>query len=433
MNQRIKKLAATYYRKGNLIPLIGAGCSMPFGSPGWDELISEIAIESIDNAGLIEAVNHYIKKHDYWNAIKSIKDFGQLNEDDIKKETADRISRIVFDKSKDNNLKDLALMDFNIYLTTNYDHFLNHYMPPNSSIPICLSDFDFNSQTLYNQGTKRIFHLHGHISNPGTIVISEQSYNELYHHDKYKKMFNLLGASKAFLFIGMSFDDQFMSALLKDHVNIFKSKSFILLDKSQSDKFNELKENNNIEVIEYDSSTSGHTIAIRQILQEIASIQDNSIEPSEPNLEVIGAQLDKEKLGIVEENLFYKKLKLENIENLTLELCKLYFIAAEEYVASLKKHVVSKDVLGKILFIVFTKHKELFISEYQSNQSSQSFVNKVHAVLKEINFSRYMTKLESGQEIYDFEQQGLIHILADDAKEDVWWGNKRINGDGIDV
>lgn len=203
-------------------------------------------------------------------AIKLLKDFGQLSEMDINEEIAKKIANIKFDESIDNNLKDLAQMNFKLYLTTNYDHSLNRYIT-SGDIPICLADFDFNTQNLFSLTTKKIFHLHGHVSNPGTIVISEDSYNELYNKERYKKLFNLLGASKAFMFVGMSLDDQFMKKLIKDHVDVFKSKGFILLDKSLSDKFSELKTETNIEVIEYDSKGVGHVEAIRNILQEIES------------------------------------------------------------------------------------------------------------------------------------------------------------------
>lgn len=431
MSERTIRLANQFYKDGNLVPIIGAGCSMPFGSPGWDVLIQEIATESIENKALIEAVNHYVNIHDYWGAIKSIKDFGNLNEDDIKQDVANKIGCIKMDETVDNNLVDLASMDFDIYLTTNYDHFLSKCIK-SQSVPICLSDVDFNTQTLFeskSKTNKSIYHLHGHISNPGTIVISRESYEILYADEKYKKMFNLLGASKAFLFIGMSFDDQFMRLLLEKHVDVFKSKSFILLDKAQNRKFKELKEKYNVEIIEYDSSTDGHIIAIRNVLEEISKRPVDIKELGKDNNEVIGAILDKEKISKVEENLFFEKLKLEDIEELTVELCKLYFIAAEEYVAALKKHVISKEIIRKVLFVVFTKHKELFISEYQKSKSSQSFLKKVHEVLKETDFSRFIANLSNEQIMIDIEQQGLIHILADDPDEEIWWGNKRFNGD----
>lgn len=430
MSERTIRLANQFYKDGNLIPIIGAGCSMPFGLPGWDVLIQQIAVESIENEGLIEAVNYYIKSHDYWEAIKSIKDFGNLNEDDIKQDVAKKISCIKIDETVDNNLVDLASMDFDIYLTTNYDHFLNKYVDT-KCIPICLADIDFNIQSLYERKSKpnkSIYHLHGHISNPGTIVISRESYEMLYKNEKYQKMFNLLGASKAFLFIGMSFDDQFMRTLLEKHVDVFKSKSFILLDKAQNSKFKELKEKYNIEIIEYNSSTGGHIVAIRNVLKEISTSQIDSQDFEKENNEVIGAILDKEKISKVEENLFYLKLKLESIEELTVDLCKLYFIAAEEYVASLKKHVINKEIIRKILFLVFTRHKELFISEYQKNKSSQMFLDKVHEVLRETDFSRFIANLSNEHIMLDIEQQGLIHILADDPHEEVWWGTKRFNG-----
>ena len=428
MKIRVKNMVTEFYKNGDLIPVIGAGCSIPFGSPSWYNLIDEIAKDSISSAGILEAIEFSLKKNDYWEAIKDIKKFGRINEQDIQEEVADKIKKIKFNSSIDNNLKNLAEMDFNIYLTTNYDHFLKEYVV-SDEVPICLPEIDFNSYRLYTNESKQIYHLHGHISNPGTIIISEESYNQLYEQEKYKNMFSLLGASKAFLFIGMSFDDQFMRALLKNHVSIFKSKSFILLDKSQSDKFDELKKNYNIEVIEYDSSSSNHILAIRDVLKEIANSKSFPTNSINLECEVIGPKLDDKRLETSEENLFYKKLKLENVDDSILELATLYFLAAEEYILSLRKNSVSKEILEKILYIVFATYKEEFVIEYKKNKCSESFVNKVHSVLKDVDFSRHMIDLESKQHITKLERQGLIHNLADDPIKGIWWGDHRIKAE----
>lgn len=431
MSQRALRDARKYNSAGNLIPVIGAGCSIPFGLPNWRNLTIDLMNYFVDDNELHHGINKYIYGGEYWKAIEMIKDFGVCSEGDINEYVAEKVSAYQYYNNIDNNYKDILKINSNIILTTNYDSLLNvcsHHIGLSSPYnPINLNEIDFSSHKLFMDNNRRIIHLHGQASNSGSIVLTERSYKKLYTDEKYKRLFNLIGGSKAFIFIGMSFDDQFMRELMKDHIEVFKSKSFILLDEDQKDKYGILKANFNIEAITYNSVKDGHINGIRKIINELS---DNPLEESsEKNITAIkpiGAIYSEEKFSFVENSLFYKKLLLEDVDSLTLEISKLYFVAAEEYILQLRNAVINPEIIEKIFFIVFMKYLEQMKHEYSINKCSQSFVEKVHEILESIDYSRYMDILSKDMHILVHEKQGLIHILANEDDGRIWWGDKRV-------
>ncbi|WP_213810410.1 hypothetical protein [Jeotgalicoccus sp. WY2] len=69
------------------------------------------------------AINHSLEKGDYQEAIKDIKKFGLINDQQIQERIADNYSldKIDIRKVEDNNYQDLLKDNFKVYVTTNYD------------------------------------------------------------------------------------------------------------------------------------------------------------------------------------------------------------------------------------------------------------------------------------------------------------------------
>ncbi|WP_277602651.1 SIR2 family protein [Bacillus sp. 3a] len=181
MNIHLEDLKKDYH-DGILVPFIGAGLSLPFKVPTWGGLIRDLtekyAVEQL--AFIKQAVEIDLKKHDYWGAIDEIKKYAPIEEEDIQ----ERIVELILEKQKklddnsEHNYYDLSKMNFSLYLTTNYENLLQEYLKFDLQ-PILLKDINFSTQKLFSQ--KRVCHLHGTISNSGHIVISRQSYQELYN------------------------------------------------------------------------------------------------------------------------------------------------------------------------------------------------------------------------------------------------------------
>lgn len=263
------------YINNKLVPFIGAGLSIPFGLPNWRELISDYAklFEIKGLASFQEMIQFELSNNDYWEALRAIKKYANRTDSDIQeficKSIKDKINLQIDEES--HNYSDLARMNFDIYLTTNYDHLLNKFLT-SSYVPTNLKDFSGNTQnTLLNDGEKRIFHLHGNISQQGSVVITQETYSKLYNDKKYDQLFSLLTGTKTFIFLGFSFDDIFIQRILKDINQFFNTKHYILLDNPSKEQIEWLKSTYNIETISYNSNDSSHAGEIRSILKDIAS------------------------------------------------------------------------------------------------------------------------------------------------------------------
>ncbi len=278
-----------HYSSRSLVPFIGAGLSNPFSIPDWGKLIRDCALDfaagNINEKSLFEMVDKHLEKYEYWEAVRVIKNHLNRSDADIQSYISDLIKKNVKYNIDDklHNYKDLAMYDFDIYLTTNYDHILYKYLESNV-IPKNLKDFNDNTQTLFTQTeNKKILHLHGNITDESSIVISEEKYMELYSNDKYNKLFSLFTGVKTFLFIGFSFNDIFIQKIIKDNNVVFNSKHYIVLSSPTDENIRWLKEQYNLETISYNEANSSHSNEIRKILNDICENKSAELQSIKPN------------------------------------------------------------------------------------------------------------------------------------------------------
>ncbi|MGQ4668700.1 SIR2 family protein [Metabacillus halosaccharovorans] len=435
MSVNIEKLRKDYHA-GKVVPFIGAGLSIPFKVPNWGDLIRNIAAKySIGRYVFIkDAIEVDLERNDFWSAISALKNYASIIDEDIQNEIVDLIKerQIKLEDDTLHNYSDLAKMDFKLYLTTNYENILQDYLKCEIP-PILLKDIQFSTQRLFDE--KRICHLHGFTANSGTIVISRESYNELYENKKYENLLKLVTGGRSLLFMGFSFDDQFISTLIKDHRELFISSHYILLDNPSTEKIKRLRQEYGLITIPYETEGSTHVAEIRKVLEQIAEpkVENKSGNSSVPDVKSIGSNnsivlgagisdIRKDLKG----NLFYKKLKLENISESMIELSSIFYVASEKYIRALKQAGMSLDVIEAILFEVFTKYKERYVDTYEVYGDSRQLLKVVHESLSEFDFGRYSVFFEDSKS-NESENKGLIHLLADDDTMDIWWGEVRFD------
>lgn len=419
------------YLQGKVVPFIGAGLSAPFKVPTWSMLITKIAKKYATGEFdfVYKAVVYKLNLNDYWGAVDQLKDFLNLTDQDIQSEVVSliRANKITLEDNSKHNYLDIAKLSCNLYLTTNYENLLYEYVKC-ENLPIQMRDVDFSAQDLFD--SKRILHLHGYVSNPGSIVLSRSSYDELYKNDKYENLLKLVTGTKKLLFMGFSFDDQFIRQLIKDHKDYFKGNHYIILDNPSEGKVKELKEVYGLITIKYNSEQSTHSDGIRKILakmMELNNDEDTITQNQKKNSDVIlGAQITDMQQNI-EDNLFYKKLQIEGVDSALLDLSSAFYVAAEVYIRELKNSGMSIEVINAVLAKVLITFRERYYDTYKKFGDSEQFVGVVHESLEKINLGR-LSKLFSEEKISDRdENRGLIHILADDEIRGIWWGEKRIN------
>ncbi|MGC9933778.1 SIR2 family NAD-dependent protein deacylase [Priestia aryabhattai] len=304
------------YQEGRVVPFIGAGLSVPFNVPTWKLLIESITKKyAVGKKSFIkDVVETHLKSNDYWGAIGALKHYAILNDKVIQTE----IVKLIKEKQvslKNNNLHnylDIANMEFELYLTTNYENLLHEYVNCDN-VPILLKDIDFSTQEMFDE--KRILHLHGYTSNPGSIVISRESYMNLYNDNKYKKLLSIITGSKKLLFMGFSFDDQFVSTLLKDHKKYFNGEHYIVLNNPTDEKIRELRNEYGLITIDYQAEDSSHTEEIRKILNHIA---DNKGHDNHKNSDAIVETLAPIVLEeeVVEQNISCERIFSDDFKNM---------------------------------------------------------------------------------------------------------------------
>ncbi|MUG46967.1 SIR2 family protein [Paenibacillus woosongensis] len=419
------------YSDNKIVPFIGAGLSIPFNVPDWSNLIRSIADKyAVDDLDFVKlAVEKDLQRYDYWQAIDTLKNYTTVQEEDIQEHIANTINTRIemIENELLHNYFDLQKMDFNLYLTTNYENILQEYLKCKLN-PILLKDIQFNIQNLFDE--RRVLQLHGTTSNYGTIVISRDSYRTLYNDKKYESLLQLITGSKKLLFMGFSFDDQFIRTLIREHRQFFMSKHYIILADPTQEKIKELREEYGLLTIPYKTSESTHAIEIRKILEQLNRHKQTNLNNPQSqenqtlgNSIVVGAGIDDFNKNMAN-NLFYKKLEIENIDQSLIELSSAFYVASEEYIRELKKAGIPLNIIDAMLGKVFIKYKERYVDTYKKHGNSEEFLTIVHSSLENLDYGRIKQLLNNNLADED-ETRGLIHILADDEKMKVWWGENR--------
>lgn len=426
------------FQNRQVIPFIGAGLSMPYGVPDWATLIRECAdafgAADKDNGIYKMIIERNLKEYDYWEAVRIIKRYLGRTEEDIQQFVQKKIKSCIPKEINkiENNYSDLGHEGFELYFTTNYDHIIQKYIDTEYN-GINLKDLKENLQELvYKPDAKRVFHLHGNISDVSSIVLSEEKYKELYSTEVYKKLFSLFSGTKTFLFLGFSFDDIFIRKIIQDNREFFKSKHYIILPNPDEKKVDELKKEYNIETISYNPDTSSHTEEIKKILKQVCSGGDsNKGDKGGQNSELILDTLPSKREKVeLEESLFCRKLRLENIRESKVDVSKECFFTAEQYFRWLKKSGIkaSEKIANYMISLAYMKYKEGMIEVYEESEDAEELWKYVHRGLKELNFNKISKSLNEENMPNEINKQGFIHVLADDrdSEHEVWWGGNRI-------
>ncbi|KZL91326.1 SIR2 family protein [Clostridium magnum] len=269
----IRKLRRIHAEK-RMIPFIGAGLSTPFNIPNWDKLISMLSEDLIDDTDIKDMIQQEVSNKRYWDAMESIKKFSFKNDFYIQKTVVDIIKKQE-KEAIDHNYSDLANLNAPHYLTTNYDNYLANNMKSGFQ-PVVLSDSDNSTQDLaMEKDGKRIVHLHGILSKPGSIVLGKTKYDEVYSDEKYVALFNFFRSGYTFLFLGFSYSDIYIEYLMKKYNYIFNDYHYILLANPTDEIRRKFMDEYNLTVIGYTvvdiNNSQEHIVAIREILNAINS------------------------------------------------------------------------------------------------------------------------------------------------------------------
>lgn len=429
MSQSIISELKAKYEDKKIIPFIGAGLSIPFQLKSWPDLINELKETTLDTP-YWPAIEHDLNLNEYQMAIEGIKKYAFVSDQPIQEKIAECYSKRKNDSDilVDCNYGDLVKKNFKVYLTTNYDRLIEDFIPEINSFN-SLTDYTSNVQRLFmSDSEKYLFHIHGCVSNPDSIVISNEKYESLYSDAAFDNLMKVFSSSYSFLFLGFSFNDSFVKTLVEHHKQFFKGTHYLLIDKDSitGSKKKDLSVNYGIKILEYDISKSSHVEEIRKILAVISGEPHNVSDvvgvQSYPSIGIDDLISSSEEMDL--NNLFYQKLELAGIGEKLKEVSQYFYIAAEKFIRTSKDFGLPKEFIDGILAEVFMNYKEKYIEIYDiEGKSSEELLIEIHKNLETINIDRLV---EKSTKPTTSENKGFIHILADDAEKEVWWGSERL-------
>ncbi|WP_368895082.1 SIR2 family protein [Priestia megaterium] len=261
----------------NIVPFLGAGTSIPLGLDSWGGLLVTMR-DSIVGDQNKRLFDKYIKEGAYLKALSTLSKHSVT----LSKDTAikDRIIKRIENNYKENvsddshNIKDITNLDAAFYITTNYDLALSDYTN-GDDYPYTLRQID-NAQQLLNSGKQVILHLHGHIKDKESMVVSEEDYNKVYSQASIKTFLSAIMGSKHLLFIGFSFNDEYFQRIYQDVFKDIGGDNYIILPNLHIDEAQEYLDEGlnpisiNVEETESDEDYKRNYIkALKVVLQSL--------------------------------------------------------------------------------------------------------------------------------------------------------------------
>ncbi len=215
-------------RSDELVLFIGAGISRLLGCKGWEEVAHEL-IKYCHNAGLInfKEMETLLKKHDPKKNITICHSL--LKESEKETDFFEKLSELLkYDTELSEKYKIYKnILDFNaILITTNADKCLFLETGGNSNSIRCRVE-DFSDELLTHD---KIYHIHGFIDDPKTLVFTVRQYLERYIEPNMHKFLKYVFNKKTVLFLGYGLEEFELLDYLILNCNSEKSRThFILL------------------------------------------------------------------------------------------------------------------------------------------------------------------------------------------------------------
>lgn len=193
-----------------VVAFVGSGPSCDAGLPSWRDLLYRIAVET----ELDKGVEPYLERGDFLGVAQFLA--RERWDRDIQERAAKQIKEASSDPGPLHKL--IVSLPFTGIITTNYDLLLT--MADKSrrfSLPITHQNTSLRSHLRGHF----ILHLHGHVDDPGTIVLTRHGYDEIVFESPATKQFlSTVFQTRAVLFIGFGFADNHVDNMLREFKDI---------------------------------------------------------------------------------------------------------------------------------------------------------------------------------------------------------------------
>lgn len=192
--------------QGNMSLFLGAGSSMQYNAPNWNDLIKNV-YKGYRHGSNIDKAQH-----------------AELKGIDIKTEISKQTSLIKVDiKNENTYLHYLLNFDYKSLWTTNYDQIIEKVLErkaKNYKVIYKYSHF----QNLSYPGGCFLFKINGCCNDPKTIVVTKEDFiNYRKSHEAYLILLKRELLCQNFLFLGCSFEDDILRICIKDILNCIEN------------------------------------------------------------------------------------------------------------------------------------------------------------------------------------------------------------------
>ena len=213
---------------------LGAGSSMQYNAPSWNELINRVC-KSCDECG----------KCKNWNDTDRAQ-CAELEEIDVKWEICNFLTNNSFTNTKEETyLNHLLDFDFKSIWTTNYDSIVEDVLKLKFKEVTSIYRYE-HFRNLSYLGGLFLFKINGSIHSRETIVITHEDFiNYKKTHEAYLILLKRELLCHSFLFLGCSFNDDILRISIKDILNCIENsgenyvtKHYAIIAESNAEKLN---------------------------------------------------------------------------------------------------------------------------------------------------------------------------------------------------
>lgn len=253
--ERFLNIVAEKILQENMSLFLGAGSSMQYGAPNWNNLINSVY------RGLKKGSN--VDKAQY----------AEFNGIDIKTEISKKTSLIKINpKQRDTYLNYLLNFDYKSIWTTNYDEIIEQILEYKFKKYKPIYKY-CHFQKLSYPGGCFLYKINGSCDDPKTIVVTKEDFIDYRKsHEAYLILLKRELLCHSFLFLGCSFDDDILRICIKDMLNCienssenYKTEHFAILVEKDADKLNfiskDLSKYYNIKCLNVGNIDEAHKIA----------------------------------------------------------------------------------------------------------------------------------------------------------------------------
>lgn len=302
---------------GTLLPLIGAGVSMSIKDkkgdmifPSWKELLANAAKEATADDKVI--IDIFIKQNRLHDAAKEARR-------SLKGNTWYTFLKSQFNPELDDCDADSFALSKSIWklnnqlITLNYDRILEHSSGTSTTSILRNSSPEQLTQMQSPSTEKMVWHLHGHIDEPAKLILTPDSYGQLYEESEennYKAAIQVLKtvlSTRSLLFIGCSLSDIELLEKLNDQYKLFKGNTnihFALVHENEENSIKErLKNFETIELITFPEFGQQQVDVINQIVALKSDVEPKKLEAvvepqkAQPKIAYLSAKPFGQKLG----------------------------------------------------------------------------------------------------------------------------------------